>query len=188
VNDTPRLQPLPSEQWDAAVRDALSPLLSGERANPVAAGNVLGTLVRHPALTHAYLQFNAHLLLDSTLSARVREVAVLRAVLLRRSEYLWAHHIPLAERAGLRREEIEQIRAGEPSDDTDRIVVRAVDELDGDCTLSDATWALLSERFDERQVLDLIFTAGCYQLLAVAVNSLAVQAEDPGDGVGGRSR
>lgn len=177
MGQSPRLEPLPPDQWDAVVRDALSPLLSAQRANPVDAGNVLGTLARHPGLTRAYLQFNAHLLLDSTLSARVREVVVLRAVLQRRSEYLWEHHIPLAERAGLTREEIEQIRAGEPSDDIDRIVVRAVDELDEDCTLTDATWTLLRERFDERQVLDLIFTAGCYQLLAVAVNALAVQPE-----------
>lgn len=184
----PRLEPLPPGEWDAAVVDALSPLLPAQRANPVDAGNVLGTLVRHPALTRAYLHFNAHLLLDSTLSARVREVAVLRAVLLRRSEYLWEHHIPLAERAGLARQEIDQIRAGQPVDDTDRIVVRAVDELDRDCTLSDATWAMLREHFDERQVLDLIFTAGCYQLLAVAVNALAVPPEDPAEDVDGPSR
>jgi alkylhydroperoxidase family enzyme len=173
----PRLEPLPEAQWDDGVRAALSPLLPVERANLRDAGNVLGTLLRHPDLTRAYLEFNAHLLLDSTLSARVREVAVLRASLLRHSEYLWDHHVPLAERAGLTAEDIEQIRAGNPRDDVDRLVVRAVDELDELSTLSDATWTALREGFDEQQVLDLIFTTGCYQLLAVAVNVLAVQPE-----------
>ena len=174
---SPRLAPLPKEKWDDAVRDAMAPLLPPQRANPGDAGNVLATLARHPDLTRGYLHFNAHLLLTSTLSARVREVAVLRASLSRHSEYLWNHHIPLAQRAGLSMDEIEQIRSGEPADDVDRLIVQAVDELDRLCTLSDATWSALRGYFDEQQVLDLIFTAGCYQMLAVAVNALAVQPE-----------
>lgn len=174
----PRLEPLPEAHWDDGVRDALSPLLPAQRANPVDAGNVLGTLARHPDLARAYLQFNAHLLVRSTLSARVREVIVLRAALLRGSDYLWEHHIPLAERAGLTTAEIEGIRVGELGDERDRLVVRAVDELERRSTLTDATWTALREQFDERQVLDLIFTAGCYGLLAVAVNALGIEAEE----------
>ena len=97
----PRLAPLPAEEWDDTVRKALSPLLPAQRANPHDAGNVLGTLVRHPDLARGYLEFNAHLLVNSTLTPRVREVALLRAVQARRSTYLWDHHIPIAQRAGL---------------------------------------------------------------------------------------
>lgn len=176
---TPRLAPLPEAQWDDAVRGALSPLLPPERANPRDAGNVLGTLVRHPDLARAYLHFNAHLLLKSTLSARVREVVVLRAALLRGSDYLWEHHIPLAERAGLTAADIEGIRVGKPTGEEDRLVVRAVDELERDSALTDDTWSALRQHFDERRVLDLMFTAGCYALLAVAVNTLRVEAEEP---------
>ncbi|MDG4668500.1 carboxymuconolactone decarboxylase family protein [Mycobacterium sp. 236(2023)] len=176
---TPRLEPLPAEDWDDTVRDAVSPLLPPQRANPGDAGNVLGTLARHPALTRAYLTFNAHLLVSSTLSARVREVALLRAVHVRPCGYLWEHHIPLAQRAGLTLAEIDSIRAGEPTDDVDALVVRAVDEMDGSNTLSDTTWAALRGHFDERQVMDLIFTIGCYQLLGTAVNVFGVEPEEP---------
>lgn len=174
----PRLAPLPAEQWDDAVREALSPLLPAQRANPRDAGNVLGTLVRHPDLTRAYLQFNAHLLANSTLSARIREVALLRAVHARGCDYLWQHHIPIAERAGLTLAEIENIRSGGPLDALDRLVVLAVDELEQSDTFTDATWAALQEHFDERQLIDLVFTIGCYQLLAVAVNVFGVQPEE----------
>jgi alkylhydroperoxidase family enzyme len=178
VDNGPRLTPLPEELWDDTARDALAPLLPAQRANPHDAGNVLATLVRHPALAHAYLEFNAHLLVRSTLSARVREVALLRAVQHRRSDYLWDHHVPIAQRAGLDIEEIEAIRRGEPADDLDRLVVATVDELDAESTLSDATWSALRDRFDERQILDLIFSVGCYQLLAVAVNTLGIEPEE----------
>jgi 4-carboxymuconolactone decarboxylase len=172
-----RLRPLPADQWDDDVRWALSPLMTPERANPRDAGNVLGTLARHPALAHAYLTFNAYLLRDSTLSARVREVALLRVVHRRDCGYLWSHHIPIAKRTGLTAAEIQAIRDGEVADEIDKLVVRAVDELDEASTISDATWTALSGHFDDRQRMDLVFTIGGYGLLAQAVNTFGIEAE-----------
>jgi 4-carboxymuconolactone decarboxylase len=177
MTSTPRLEPLPADEWDDDTRDALSPLLPADRANPRDAGNVLSTLVRNPGLTRGYLEFNAHLLLHSTLSPRVREVALLRAVHARRSQYLWDHHVPIALRAGLTPAVIESIRKDEVIDPIDGLVVRAVDEVEESSTLTDATWSQLRECFDEQQVLDLVFTIGCYQLLAVAVNVFGIQPE-----------
>jgi alkylhydroperoxidase family enzyme len=177
MTSTPRLEPLPADEWDDEVRAAMSPLLPAERANPRDAGNVVGTLVRNRGLTRAYLEFNAHLLLHSSVSPRVREVALLRAVHLRGSEYLWDHHVPIAERAGLTLAEIEAVRAGDVADPVDELVVRVVDEVENTSTLTDATWSQLCKHFDEQQVLDLLFTIGCYQLLAVAVNVIGIQPE-----------
>jgi hypothetical protein len=56
-------------------------------------------------------------------------------------------------------------------------VVTAVDELRERDTLTDATWQALSEAFDERQRMDLVFTIGCYDLLAAAVNALGIEPE-----------
>ena len=175
---SPRLAPLPAEQWDDGARHAVSPLLPASRANPRDAGNILATLVRNQRLTHAYLTFNAYLLRDSTLSARVREVAVLRAALASHSDYLWDHHVPLAHRAGLTDAEIDEIRRGEPADPVDQAVVAAVDELDRHRRITDRTWAALGDHFGDDQRLDLIFTVGGYQLLALAVNTLAIAPED----------
>lgn len=73
-----RLAPLPAEEWDEAVNDALALLLPAERRNPSDAGDALATLVRHPKLTRAFLRFNGHLLHGSTLPPRLRELAILR--------------------------------------------------------------------------------------------------------------
>jgi alkylhydroperoxidase family enzyme len=177
VGDDPRLTPLPAAAWDDTVRDALRPLLRPERADPRDAGNVLATLVRHPGLAQGYLELNAHLLVHSTLSPRVREVALLRAVQARGSEYLWDHHVPIAQRAGLTTADIDELRHGRAVDEVDALTVRVADELEELNTVSDATWSALQAHFDERQILDLIFTIGCYQLLAVAVNVLGIQPE-----------
>lgn len=173
----PRITPLPAEDWDDGARKALSPLLPAARANPRDAGNILATLVRHQPLTKAYLTFNAYLLLHSTLSARIREVAVLRTAVASGSDYLWDHHVPLAQRAGLTAAEIDAIRAGGAGDPVDELIVRAVDEFDRAKKISDDTWTALGAHLDDDQLLDLIFTVGGYQLLALVVNTLQIQPE-----------
>ncbi len=174
-----RLAPLADEEWDDQARTAVAALLPAGRANARDAGNLLGTLVRHPDLTRAYLKFNAYLLMNSTLSARVREIALLRIVHLRDCGYLWSHHFPIAQRAGLTTAEIDGIREGTATDDLDRLVVRAVDELDEHNTISDLTWAELGRHFDDRQRMDLVFTVGCYLSLALAVNTFGIEDEHP---------
>jgi 4-carboxymuconolactone decarboxylase len=172
-----RLTPLPADEWDDRARAALASLIPTERANPVGAGNVLSTMVRHPDLTAAYLPFNAYLLTRSTLSPRIREVALLRVVHRSVCGYLWSHHIPIALRAGLSEADIDDIRSGRCADRTDQAVIRAVDDLTSDSTISQASWDQLCRLFTDQQCMDLIFTIGGYLLLALAVNTFGVQEE-----------
>ncbi|MEO3760197.1 carboxymuconolactone decarboxylase family protein [Mycobacterium sp. B14F4] len=172
-----RLPPLPEDQWDDAVDHALSGMLPVERRNPEKAGNLLATLVRHPKLTRAFLRFNNHLLFSSTLSPRLRELAVLRVAHLTGCEYEWAHHVNMGRDAGLTDADIDGIQRGEASAALDRAVLSAVDELQDKATVSDATWAALSEHLDERQLMDLVFTIGCYGALAMAVNTFGVEPD-----------
>lgn len=172
-----RLTPLPADEWDDRTRGALASLIPAKRANPTGAGNVLSTLVRHPDLTRAYLPFNAYLLNGSTLSPRVREVALLRVVHRRNCDYLWSHHLPIAQRAGLSRDEIDAIRHGQLTDATDQSVLAAVDDLIDDGTISTPTWEELGRHFTDDQRMDLVFTIGGYYLLAMAVNAFGIEDE-----------
>ena len=172
-----RLTPLPADEWRDRARTALASLIPPDRANPDGAGNVLSTLVRHPDLVEAYLPFNAYLLTNSTLSPRVREVALLRVVHRSNCPYLWSHHLPIAARAGLSSQDISAIRSGHCSDRTDQLVVQAVDDLVADSTVSQATWKELGQVFSDQQCMDLVFTIGGYLLLAMAVNTFGIQDE-----------
>jgi len=59
-----------------------------------------------------------------------------------------------------------------------RAVMTAVDELHNDAFISDATWAQLMKKYDNKQVMDLIFTVGQYNMLSMALNSMGVQLDD----------
>src|ERR1700739_2718506 len=148
-----------------------------ERRHPDAAGTLLSTLVRHPDLTKAFLRFNVHLLMRSTLPDRIRELAILRVAHRTSCLYEWAHHVDLGLRAGLTEGDIDGVRCGEAADEFDRTVLAGVDELFDKSELSDATWSALSERFDGRQRMDFVFTVGCYSALAMALNTFGVELE-----------
>ena len=172
-----RLAPLPADEWDDNVQHALSGMLPEERRNPVGAGNALATFVRHPKLTRAFLRFNGHLLFSSTLPPRLREIAVLRVAHLSNCEYEWLHHVEMGVEVGVTPDDVEGIRRGEATDELDRAIVNAVDELHEKSVISDATWAALSEHLDERQRMDLVFTIGCYGALAMALNTFGVMPD-----------
>jgi 4-carboxymuconolactone decarboxylase len=172
-----RVPPLPADEWNDDVDHALSGMLPAERRNPADAGNLLATLVRHPKLTRAFLRFNNHLLFSSTLPPRLRELAVLRVAHRHSCEYEWRHHVDMGREVGLTDEDIAGIQRGEATGELDGAVLNAVDELGDKSTVSDATWAALSEHLDERQRMDLVFTIGCYGALAMAINTFGVEPD-----------
>ncbi|HZU49081.1 MAG TPA: carboxymuconolactone decarboxylase family protein [Mycobacterium sp.] len=172
-----RLEPLPADQWDEAVQRSLADMLPEDRRNPRDAGNLLATLARHPELARAFLRFGGYLLTKSTLPPRVREQVILRVAHRRGCAYEWTHHVALGKRVGLSDDDIAAARSGEATDEFDRAVFASVDELDEKTNLSDATWAALGERLDDRQRMDLIFTIGGYTALAMALNTFGVEVE-----------
>ncbi|MGB8502151.1 carboxymuconolactone decarboxylase family protein [Mycobacterium sp.] len=173
-----RLPPLPADQWDDAVQQALAVMLPEERRNPDDASNILSTFVRHPDLTKAFLRFNVHLLFHSTLPPRLRELAILRVAHRTSSDYEWAQHVKIGLREGLTDEEIAGVQRGTAADEYDRTVLTGVDELLDKFELSDATWSALGERLDERQRMDFVFTVGCYITVAMALNTFGVELEE----------
>ncbi|GAT15290.1 carboxymuconolactone decarboxylase [Mycolicibacterium thermoresistibile] len=172
-----RLAPLPAEQWDDEVLSALAVMLPEERRNPDGAGTALSTLVRHPRLTKAFLRFSNHLLFRSTLPPRLRELAVLRVAHRRSCDYEWAHHVFIGKAEGLTDDDIAGVQRGAVDDPFDQAVLDAVDELEEHYRISDATWATLGARLDERQLMDLVFTVGCYGLMAMAYNTFGITPE-----------
>lgn len=181
-----RLPPLPADQWDESVQEALAGMLPAERRNPRDASNVLATMVNHPALTKAFLRFNVHLLFTSTLPPRIRELAILRVAHRRDCAYEWHQHVDLGKREGVTDDEIVAVtRHGaveSPFDPFEQAVLTGVDELDEQSRLSDETWAALGERLDDRQRMDYVFTVGSYAMLAMALNTFGVQLEKEHEG------
>lgn len=170
----PRVPPLRDDECTDEQRALL------DRNKPGRHLNIFRTLVRYPELYRDFMQLGGHVLLRSSLGAREREILILRIGHLCRSGYEVHQHTAIGKRAGLSETELAQIALGPDApgwSDFDRTLLRAADELHRDTCISDATWQALSERFDTKQLLDVIFTVGQYTLVSMALNSLGVQIE-----------
>jgi alkylhydroperoxidase family enzyme len=185
---TGRLPPLPPGEWSGAMRDALAALRPADAKHPGPKQepgrpkglNSLGVFAHHPALTKAFFTFNGHILFNTTLSPRQRELVVLRVAAVRQSEYEWAQHVLLGGDAGLTAEEIQRV-ADDPGSEAwapaERALLAAADELLADARIADGTWSVLAAALDAQQLLDLVFTVGAYDLVAMAFRSFDVELD-----------
>jgi alkylhydroperoxidase family enzyme len=177
----------PSE-WDETTLDALSVfptvrdfILNNYKEGQARGMNGVGAMLRHPTLAKAFLTFNNHIAMASTVSKRIRELLILRAGWLRGAEYEFQQHVILGLRAGLTEAEIDRITYGPDAagwDAVDVALLRATDELVANAYVSDETYAALAQHFNNEQLLDIVFAIGCYEMLAMVFNTFQVPFEE----------
>ncbi len=184
-----RITPLLPPDWDDEILDALNAFPGGlkfvlsrwEDGGEDARGmHTLGSFAHYPALAKAFLTFNHHVAANSTLTARERELLILRISWLRKSEYEFVQHVILGRRAGLTEEELKRIQAGPDApgwNAPDADIVRVADDLHNDACIGADTWTRLSTQFGPRQIMDMVFLVGCYDILAMVLKSFKIPLE-----------
>lgn len=141
------------------------------------------TFGSHPELYAAWLPFAVHVMPNSTLAARHRQLLILGTCFAWRAVYPWAHHARISESLrALSSEEVARIEAGPGHaswSKNEAALLRACLETRTVGQISETTWATLAAHHDPKQLLDIVFTIGQYTLIATALNSLRVEL-DPG--------
>lgn len=172
-------------------RGGTQPLRTEVLADPAAAASspeilaslsqlpeIVRTMLRHAELFTVHTDVGLHLLAHGALSLRDRELAVLRIAWLCQAPYEWGEHVMVGKRFGLTSDDIARVIDGPDAaglHEHDSAILRAVDELHGDAMISDATWATLARRLDERQLIELPIVVGQYQSVAYYQNSLRLR-------------
>ena len=174
----PRIDPLKQSEWTDDVKELLAPM---EKTNGRVL-NIFATLAQYPKLAKRWLVFGNHVLFKSTLPARERELVILRIGYLCKCDYEWGQHVVIGKQSGLSDADIKRIADGPDAKGLkpfDSLLLLATDELFTDAFIGDATWKGLAERYNTRQLMDLVFTVGQYMTVSMALNSFGVQL-DPG--------
>ena len=171
-----RITPLPEAEWTDAQRALVQKYVPA--GDP---GNALRTLIRVPELADRIFPFLSYVANESTLSARHREILILRTAWPAQNASLWATHASRAADAGLTAEEVLQIAQGPsseawaPFEDT---LVGLADQLFGNSSVTDETWATLSERYSLHNMMDAVVTVSDITALSIVFNSFGVQPDD----------
>jgi alkylhydroperoxidase family enzyme len=185
---TPRLAPIPSEDWSDDARAALAGAYPDEVVQRLLSTdpssqpmpNALATMMHHPALMGPFLVYNNVLLQKPTLSPRQREIMVLRVAWRTKSRYEWVQHLRLAPRVAISAEEIAAIAGGTDGATWapfEADLLAATDQLIDQYRVDDETWDRLAKELDERQLVELVFTVGTYTALAMAFKSFGLQLD-----------
>ncbi len=144
-------------------------------------------VAHHPTFLSPYLVWAKAVALAGVLPRRDAAILSLRTALRCRSEFEWGVHAESAvARHGLTAEDVARVAAGadapgpEPAgwSSHDAALVRAADELHDDQTISDGTWAVLGERYDDAARLEVAFVVGHYTMLSMVANTAGVPPEE----------
>jgi AhpD family alkylhydroperoxidase len=159
------------------------------RALGVATGggppNLFTTLARHRRVFRRWLRFAGALMPDGRLPRDESELLILRVAHNTDCEYEWRHHQRLAGLAGLDGEEIERVRLGAQAGGWSArraALLRAADELHADRRISEETWSQLRPLLSDEQLIELCLLVGHYEMLAMTLNSLAVEPDELPEG------
>ena len=171
----PRIDPVLDDDATEEQREVLAVAASGR--SPL---NVQRTIAQYPELARARQSFTQHVMRDTSLPARERELLILRTGWNCQSEYEFGQHSRFGKSVGLTVDEIRRVTVGpdaEGWDDFDATLLRAADELHHDAFISDDTWQALGERYSTKQLMDVVFAVGQYHIVSMALNSFGVQFE-----------
>jgi 4-carboxymuconolactone decarboxylase len=186
---TPRLAPVPYDEWDEETRATLLAhlrrpelYLSGAPDAPPMPV-VLELFAHHVALSEPFLTFTDVMAgSQSRLEPRIRELAILRVAWRTGSGYEWNQHRRMGGDEGLTDAQIGAVQDGAASPvwtPTERAVLTAADEMIDAFAVSDETWVVLASSFEPALVFELLFVIGGYLCLAGVLNSIGLRGDIP---------
>ena len=181
-----RMSPLPLAEWsDEAIEVMRGRLSRAEKyltrdpdAPPLP--NLLGLFGHHPKLTSSFMGFSGLILDEPVLDPRDRELIVLRVAFRTRCQYEWAQHLRIGREAGLTDAHLAAVPHGPAAPvwtAHERLLIEVTDELIDQHTLGDEHWAALAAVYDDRELLELLFTVGSYLCLALVLNTVDLPAD-----------
>ena len=143
--------------------------------------NLFRTMLHNTELMNHWRPFGDYVNAADTISARDKELLIMRLAWLYYSEYEWTAHYNAALRVGLTAEQIEATKTGPESelwDEFDRAWLRATEELYEGAFISDANWEILTGRYTEAQLMHMLATVAHYHFVAMLTNTLGIQRDE----------
>ncbi|MFC8130925.1 carboxymuconolactone decarboxylase family protein [Streptomyces sp. NPDC057302] len=177
----PRIAPVPPEQWPSALRA----VLDASRKDGPGRVNLFGTLAHHLPLAEAWLALARVLTHDGTLTARDRELVILRTAHRLDCAYVHDRHTSQARTAGLRPDETAATAAPLDAhgwDPDDLVLLRAVDALAERADVPDALWEPLARRLRPDQLVELLLLAGQSATMCMTLRTLRTLPDSTGSG------
>ena len=163
-----RFKPLPYEQMDPAQKKMAETMAAGRGP-----GGSFNIIVRSPGSGSLFYDMGERIRFHMSVPDKLKELAILLTARYWTAHFEWQAHRRAAGQAGLSEEKIKAIAegrrpAGMSADE--ETVYNFVTELYKTKNVSDATFGALKNLTGERGVVDIVATAGYYQVVSMGMN------------------
>lgn len=142
--------------------------------------DIFKVLSVNPSIFWRWLIFAARLMPYGKLSAKERELIILRVAWLCKSRYEWGQHVEIGQRAAhLSDQDIIQITKGATVyfSNSEQLLLTACDEFIQHKIIQKNTWENLSQHYNQALLLEISFLIGHYEMLAGILNSIGLELE-----------
>jgi len=150
-----------------------------ERGDPPL--HIFLALANIPNLLDPLLTFTREMREGAAIEARLRELAIMTVALVSGASYEFTHHWNSALKAGVRREQLEQLADAQTSDafeERERAIVRYAREATLSLQVSDETWSALRRHFSVRETMDVVMAVAWYNAVARILLPMEIEMED----------
>lgn len=155
---------------------AIAPLvkrIEGERGKLL---NLYGMLLHSPPVAEGWLAFLTAIRQKCSLSARIRELAIMRIAVINGADYEFRAHTPFALAEGITQDQIDALREGKAGlfDNVEQAVLAYTDSMTRDIHVPDAAFNAVKPHFNEREMVELTATIAAYNLVSRFLEAMQI--------------
>ena len=153
------------------------------KVSSAALGGPYNALLRSPDMARRCFDFLDYLRFKTSVSKRLNEFAILIQARIANAQYEWWAHDPIAQKAGLSRTIIEQLRQcqrPQGMQDDEALVYDFCIQLSLNHRVPDDLWQRALHSLGEQAVVDLTVLSGTYVMVSMLLNATQVAIPNGG--------
>jgi len=142
--------------------------------------NLYKVVANSPGLLLNFIRLGNSVIGRMVLPPRLREIVILRVANLTGSEYEWAQHAPVALQVGVSQKQLNSISDWKKStefNNEERAALQYTDEVAQKVKVTDQTFNILRNFFNEQAIVELTMTIGYYEMVARLLVPLQVEID-----------
>ena len=146
--------------------------------------NIFRMWANAPEMFVSGLRFGGNILARQKLGGDLRELVILLVAKMEGGEYEWVQHVPIAEHAGCRAEQIAALDEGRIEgpefNAKETALLKLSQEVIRDVRGSEASVAEAKKHFSPQEIVEIILTCGFYMTMARLTETTRVDIDAPG--------
>lgn len=177
-----RIKPLPMSEMHPEWIKTLERLPGAGLKGLYTPVNVFGTLMYNPRTCGPFLDYWVTSKLEMGLSVREQELIILRMGVHYHCNYVWKHHVPVAQEFGVSDAQLDAVKTTPlPNVFTphEYALLNLTDELVEFRTIREEAWVKWGTGLEKPILLDLISIVSQYVFFALLNNAIQVEIEEP---------